>query len=553
MKGLFQKKHLKKYFYFLCFFILCICDQQIGSASGEIQLVCPNIVLMVLSCLALSHYPLSSFRRRWFWIPAVICVAGAGLALCLIWPNIYFHYQLISGVIAAVLYGCVLIQTVHAIFSAKRIPRGNHLGLGLLGLLLIWILLSHYDKYNGFLLCLSVVLMYLTDFTDQECDWMLGSLGGAVLTAFFVFQGLAFVFRPYDTLRYLGLYANTNINALFYQIVYCVFLGSFCILEQKKEHRILKWGSFCFACAMWSFVLLTMCRSAMLGMAAATVLGFGITLWKQRRARLPRCLVYVCGLIFGSVLSFPVVYGAVRYLPAAFHHPIWFGNEYSEEKVHSWDPYDSEKYTDWRDVLQENFGRFVPKAAGASPGPDSEVFSMPSGEQEEMSFVLDGAPVILLASGDVGAIPDEAVLGEAAAETVTPEGGTSEEENSVAARIAIYRHYLSLLNLRGHTESENGIWLGNFYAPHAHNIILQYGFNYGLPAGLLLLAYLIASGMRYLILCIRNRADTVFLLGLLLFASIAAFGMVEVVWRYGQLSHTLLMLLPRFAWQRKNV
>ena len=217
MKGLFQKKHFRKYFYFLCFFILCVCDQRVGSASGEIQLVCPNIILMVLNCIALSHYPVSAFRRRSFLIPAIVCAAGAGFALFRIWPNTYYHSQLISGVIAAILYGCVMTQTALAIFSAKRLPQGNHLGAGLLGLLMVLMLLSHHDRYNGFLLCLSVLLLYLTDFTERECEWMLQSLGCAVLTAFFVFQGLAFVFRPYDSPRYLGLYANTNMNALLYQ------------------------------------------------------------------------------------------------------------------------------------------------------------------------------------------------------------------------------------------------------------------------------------------------------------------------------------------------
>ena len=544
MKRLLHKKHFKKFFYFMCFFILCICDQRIGSALGEIQLVCPNIVLMVLSCMTLSHYPFSCFRSRWFWIPAIISMAGAGLALGLIWPNVYYHYQLISGVIAAVLYGCVLIQTARAIFSAKRLPRGSHLGLVLLGLLLVWILLSAHDKYNGFLLCLSVVLMYLTDFTEQEYDWMLRALGGAVLTAFFIFQGLAFVFRPYDTLRYLGLYANTNINALFYQMVYCVFLGFFCILELKKEYCLLKWGSFCFSCAMWSFVLLTMCRSAIAGMAAATVLGFGVTLLKQRGKRLRRGLLCVCGLLIGIVAGFPVVYGAVRYLPAVFHHPVWFMDEYSEEKVHSWDPYDSEKYTDWREVLQGNFGRFFPNAVSADMGPDWGVVPEPAGEGDESGFVPEGAPAILLASRETGALPGKVVSGEDMASEAAPPG----EENSIDFRIAIYRHYLSQLNLRGHADSENGIQVNDdYYAPHAHNIFLQYAFNYGLPAGILLLAYLAVSGIRFLVLCVRNETDTPFLPGLLLFASIAVFGMLEIVWRNGQLSHTLL--LPRFAWQ----
>ncbi len=554
MKALFQKSHFKKYFYFLCFFILCICDQRVGSASGEIQLVCPNIVLMVLSCIALSHYPLSRFRRRSFRIPAIVFAAGLFLALFLIWPNTYYHYQLISGVLAAILYGCVLIQTVPALCSAKKLPRGNHLGAGLLGLLTVLILLSRHDRYNGFLLCLSVLLLYLTDFTALECEWMLRSLGGAVLTAFFVFQGLAFVFRPYDSLRYLGLYANTNMNALSYQMAYCVFLCVFCILEGRKGQGIVKWGSFCFACAMWPFVLLTMCRSAVLGMGAATFLGLGITLWKRRGRRLVRGLVYIGGLALGSVLSFPVVYGAVRYLPAVFHHPVWFMDEYSEEKVHSWDPCDSEKYTDWRDVLQENFGRLFPGVVGAAvpAEPDTEAYYTHWEIQEGVPAV--GEAPVLLASAGTGSLSSGAISDE-----TDSEAGISAEEApaagySVAARFTIYRYYFSRLNLLGHVDSENGLQIDrDYYAPHAHNIVLQYAFNYGLPAGIVFLAYLIASGICYLIVCIRNESDTPFLLGLLLFASIAGFGMMEIIWRYGQLSHMLLLLLPRFAWQNRGI
>ena len=93
MKKLLQKNHFQQYFYFICFFILCVCDQRIGSALGEIQLVCPNIVLMVLSCLVLTHYPLSDYRRRRFWIPALIWTAAAGVVLGLMWSNAFYRYQ----------------------------------------------------------------------------------------------------------------------------------------------------------------------------------------------------------------------------------------------------------------------------------------------------------------------------------------------------------------------------------------------------------------------------------------------------------------------------
>lgn len=178
-------------------------------------------------------------------------------------------------------------------------------------------------------------------------------------------------------------------------------------------------------------------------------------------------------------------------------------------------------------------------------GLDSGVLSVWARGRDEAGFALDGAPMMLLASGEEGTLPGGMVYGE----DIASEAALS-EENSIDFRFTIYRQYLSRLNLRGHADSENGVQVNaDYYAPHAHNIFLQYAFNYGLPAGLLLLAYLAVSGIRFLCLCIRSETDTPFLPGLLMFASIAVFGMLEIVWRSGQLSHTLLLLLPRFAWQ----
>lgn len=543
MKTFFEKSNFKMGFYFLCFFIMCICDQQIGSAAGEMQLVCPNIVFCVLSGMVLSHYPLSSYRRPLFWILFLPCVVGAGIVFWLKLPGTYYFWQLTSGTIAAVLYCCVIIQTSFAIYARKGIPEGRGVGMGLLLPLFFLMLFSRYDDYNGVLLCLSVLLIYFTDYTAGEWEGMIKALGSAIIAGFFVLQGLAFVFRPYDTLRYLGMYANTNMNALLYQMTYCVFLSYFCRMEGKKIHPFWRWLSFCFACAMWGFVLLTMCRSAMLGMAVATLLGFGLLLWNQKK-RFWKGILYVGSLGLGIVLAFPLVYGAVRYLPPVFHHPIWFMDEYSEDKVHSWDPYDSEKYIDWRDVLEENFGRLFVNLTPFQVKLDTGVSLAKEGWEP---IVAVGRPSILLCSGEENAGKEPEAIPEE--EINEPARG-----NSAVARFQIYRHYLSKLNLMGHKESENGLQITKrFYATHAHNLILQYGFNYGVLAGLILLIYLMVSGIRLLMLCLRDPMGmSSELLVLLLLGSIAVFGMLEVIWRNGQLSHTLVLLLPCFAWRQNK-
>lgn len=60
------------------------------------------------------------------------------------------------------------------------------------------------------------------------------------------------------------------------------------------------------------------------------------------------------------VLLFPVVYGCVRYLPTVLHHPVWFEGEYHEDySVHSYDPWNSDRYISFEEALENNVGRIL--------------------------------------------------------------------------------------------------------------------------------------------------------------------------------------------------
>ena len=57
--------------------------------------------------------------------------------------------------------------------------------------------------------------------------------------------------------------------------------------------------------------------------------------------------------------SFPIVFACVRYIPPLRHHPIWI-TEYSEDFVHSYDPWNSEKYIEINEFFEVFTGRFDP-------------------------------------------------------------------------------------------------------------------------------------------------------------------------------------------------
>ena len=92
-------------------------------------------------------------------------------------------------------------------------------------------------------------------------------------------------------------------------------------------------------------------------------------------------------------LSFPLVFACVRFIPPLRHHPVWI-TEYSEDFVHSYDPWNSPKYTDLDEFFNTFLGRFdvnnVDEKSGvsteevileekkAAPGGESET---PAGEK----------------------------------------------------------------------------------------------------------------------------------------------------------------------------
>lgn len=197
-------------------------------------------------------------------------------------------------------------------------------------------------------LLLFIWAAFLKIKNEKSVKIILGGLSAGVILLFVILQGAAFVFRPFDSLRYKGIFYNSNVAGMFYLTVYICFLY-FLILSVKA--KIKKGITYCLlfgSTLMWPLVILTQCRSALAGFIVTTIPVF--LLWcKHRKIKdiFIKVAVYI-GLLTFSVV---IVFTAVRYVPACFHHPVWFIDEYSEKKVISLDPIDSEKYANPWDSL----------------------------------------------------------------------------------------------------------------------------------------------------------------------------------------------------------
>ena len=99
---------------------------------------------------------------------------------------------------------------------------------------------------------------------------------------------------------------------------------------------------------LYAFIFMTIGRTAWLVSFILGLLFLGFYQGEKQKKHYIRngLLLVLC-----ICMMFPVTFGMTRYLPPVFHHPVWFWGEWSEERVHSWDAWNSEKYVDIDDVL----------------------------------------------------------------------------------------------------------------------------------------------------------------------------------------------------------
>lgn len=518
---------LKGILYTLLVVFFCIADQRRGSAPGQVQFIFVNLVGVAICLMMCTAYRWKDFMKLPYFLWTVLFVIGAAFVTYYKADSILYRGQWNTALLNIWFLGLLGIRLIFRFLVEKQRPSFSIKAMIVFFAFMLLACLSINDSLWPWWYLVLFGMLYVTEFSGEDRLLLRDALLNGMILGFFIIQGLAFVFRPYDNLRYPGLYANANINALFYSLVYCAFLGKYCIYFTKgkevKHGRLLQIVCLAFCGAMWSFVCLTMCRSAMLGMAVSTAFAGIYCLCQVKKGVIWKGFGMLLGLVVCVIVSAPICFCAVRYLPPLFHHPIWFGGEYSEAKVHSWDPIDSPKYIKWEQVLEGMLGRWEDVKV-------SDLFS--DADNSQPIYIASVSPRSVITGLMLSQTP---VLDE---DSVT----------SVNVRLGIHKYYLERLNLWGHKNAENGLQLTEYYwAPHAHNLFLQMAFSFGIPAGLFFLIWVFGGILVLIRKAFGKEKDTGSAALLLFYIDIVVFGMLEIVWLTGQLSFTLLFLLPVFV------
>ena len=526
-----MKAWLKRYqmeiWYALCFLMLGWIDQRRGSAVGEVQMIFANLTGPVVVLLLFPSLKKEFFRWRGFflWLGAS---AVLGTAACVIGDN-YWRYtgQWYTVVLNIALIAGLLLYLVWNRRSLAEGKRLNRTCFFLVMLLLVLMTVSVHESFWPLWFLGLFGAFYLIGIPDgKERSFLLGMLWGFILW-FFIQQTVAFGFRPYDYVRYRGMYSGETQNGLFYLMIFCAFLCLWLYLTEKKVSGWKRVLCFLLAGGCVSFIFLTGGRSALTGAFAAGavgLVGYDILFRKSFRHWLPRG----AALLACVVVLLPVVYGCVRYLPVILHHPIWFEGEYNPDtSVHSYDPWNSERYITFEQVIDNNVGRAL----------------------QMLGIDLN------MAEGGVR-LPTPLTLQARAAESTQP--GSSPEnpfmlegtdtKSSISIRKTIYAYYASHLNWTGHTSQESGFYMTekHFYG-HAHNMFLQFAYDYGILAGAVFLIWNV-----YCLLRLLNRRDMTGLCCAVFLMAIFLFGFTEMTVVPGQITLVLLFILYYFGMQKKR-
>lgn len=501
-----------KSLYILCFMALNLIELLRASQRGDVWYVAVNCMGLVAMVIVCSAYPLREFCTAAGGIYTLLC-AVAMAVIYMHWRQHIGEYnlwQMETAIMNVWWIGIIAGYLFKKVIREKTVP----LRPGVSGWLWIAMSMLMIASVSGRWWPLWYLLMfgsfYLTRYRPEDAKALWDGMIDGTILSFFCIQIYAYGFRPYDEVRYKGAFGNCNMTALYYLIVYVMCLYKLHILESRKAHKGWKLFYLTGAGGLLSFQIFTMGRTAWVTSVAVTIL-YGIfvvrKIWKKKWRQV---LCRGAALILAVAFTFLPVYYTIRWLPTILHYRVWYEGEYSIDKVHSFDPPDSDKYVSLEEAVEAIFGRVWETFKGFSfhsPLMMCVYAAEPEGKKVEMVDL----PWL-----------DEALRG----------------------RVTIYKAYWEDLTWYGHGTQDGYYYLGDegYHSWHAQNLWLQIAYYYGIPAGIILVALTFALLRRGYVRMQREPAPHAivpFFMCVLCFA----FGLMEVVWNPGQLIMFLIFFV----------
>jgi len=540
---LIEKKHLvcfiKRIIYIVCFLICTYIDQIVGSATGYIQNGYRNYSAVIIAIIILSSYKIVEFKKIRYMIWCLLYIFLAFLSYEVLLENTSNHITVFANLWFVFFVGLILFQQKKSFILKKNSSRINGICYNIFFIMTFLMVLIRSDCIWTITFLSISLLLYLTDFKEEDLNNLFAGMLDGIIIGFFVIQIQAWKFRPYDILRYHGMYAHPNMNALFYLCVFCALLCKWYMLKLKNKNILLQIPYIIMSGFVISTMFYTGSRTAFITFIIIFIIFLFFQLIWIQKWKILKTLISALLLSVSIVVCILPTYWLIRYVPAYFNDPLYFESDIPQidKKVQKNDDIYSDKYIELgraADVMFERYLWFLDDETAEY----IEGFIRDFPESINISLKVDAATLDTVNVGYVEPGSDKEHPLELSGEF---------GEGSYDVRIDIYKYFWNKVELIGNKNNPIGVWTSKTnYAGHCHNLFLQIAYDFGIIVGVIFILLIVMIYIRIIIGLVKERSpDNYFRLfvATMYITLFVVFGMFEIDWRYGQLSFTMFFVV----------
>ena len=354
-------------------------------------------------------------------------------------------------------------------------------------------------------------IFYLTMYSEKERKALWDGMIDGCVVGFLCMFVVACLSRPYDELRYRGVYGNSNIAGVYYLIIYMMLLCKLHVLDVEKAKKWKKAICLLMAGGVLSLQFFTMCRTAWIVSMVLTFVYGVLVVRKVCNRKWTFVLVRWSAIVLSMVIMFVPTFQAVRWGPTTEIVRIWqpeekgsfYAVQFADEVTYS-------RYTEFNEMLEGALGRVT------------NVLKLASMEDP---FVLKAYAM----EQNVIEIKELDWL----------------QDSTLKIRVSIYNTYLENLRWFGHKDAEGHFAIVDSVERvwNAQNVLLQMLYFYGVLSGgafIILTFMLFIKNYKKLVVYKKSPYAVIPFLFCIVFFG---FGSMEAVWGLGQLSLFLIFFM----------
>lgn len=463
--------------------------------------------------------------KKWNKISVIyvaLAVIGIAAGILLKNPDADARALQISRNLCNCIWIYVILRTVWNLIH-RRCRRFSIPFAAVVALLFVLMLVFRNGKDWPIQLVVMYGIFYLQPISTDDEHLLLKDICTAIMIAFVHHVGFSIIFRPYyryEFNRYPGIFSIVAVWGIYLTMTLAVLLVKLLTEKKKDKSFAHMWAYYLLVAVCGGYIVLSITRTAIVAAIVMLVMLPVLTLICDRRNVMSCVRAILVSLAF-MIMLLPGIYTLTRTVPAMVSKPKIHRFDVNENTIFAGTAWDSRQYMSVPKLLSIMFDRMFLTFDGSS----------------------DKSP---------GYFDENGVWREYSQEAY--ESLQNDDLSKSGGRVDIWKAYIQNLNMTGHKDMflDDG---EEVYA-HAHNIVLQEAYDFGIPTAAVFLAFGLMAFVRSILYVRRNSKRSLFTA--VPFTVIIAFvvvGMFEWIF-YTPYPITMLLMIviaPLLSPIKKNV